>query len=164
MNEKELTILVAPKITGSTITKIIEQDGFYIIHFVNNEYYETKDIQHMLVGAGPLLVYIETKEIFETGSGQIPSYCIESYYKTGTIYVNPSNKVKITEFNDINNKSKAIMLLKKSCTLSTIESKEIVENATNEISSVIELESEYKAKKVVSTLISAKFKADQIWQ
>lgn len=118
----------------------------------------------MLVGAGPLLVNIETKKIFETGSGQIPSYCIESYYKTGTIYGNPSNKVKITGFNDPNNKSKAILLLKKLCKLNTIESKEIVEKAINEISSVIELEPEDQAKKVVSTIINANFKADQIWQ
>jgi len=164
MDNKELRDLVAQNVIGSTITEITEQDGFYIIHFVNNEYYETKDVQYMLVGAGPLLVNKETKEIFETGSGQIPSYYIESYHKTGTIYANPSNKIEVIGINDSPNKSEAILLLKKLCKISTIESKNLVEKAYNKIPSIIELESTDKAKEVTSTLKIANFIVEQLWQ
>ena len=164
MDHEELKELVTPYISGSTITEITEQDGFFIVYFVNNEYYETKDMQFMLVGAGPLLINKVTKQIFETGSGQIPAYCIESYNKTGTINSQPSNIVEIHSYNDANNKNKAILLLKNQCSLNTVVAKEIVEKALNAVSSTIELESIEQAEQALKALSKSGFRAELLWQ
>ncbi len=164
MNNKELKDIVAPCIIGSTITEITEQNDFFIVYFVNNEYCETKDIQLMLVGAGPLLVNKKTKKIFEIGSGQTPTYYIQSYHKTGNINSQPTNIIKIKNYNNPSNKAKAIMLLKMQCSLSTSDAKDIVEKALNAVSTDVEIESNTQAEKVLKIFAASGFVVEITWQ
>ena len=164
MDKSELKILVSPYMIGSTVTEITEQDEFYIVYFVNNEYYETKDPLQMLVGAGPLLVNKKTRNVFETGSGQVPSYCIESYHKTGSINSTPSNILLIRSLSSSINKSESILLVKKLCDLNMTCAKEIVEKALAEIETKIEMESEDKTKETENKLNLSGFHAEQLWK
>jgi hypothetical protein len=95
MNEEQARKSVEPLIEGCTITEVQDYEDIFAIHFVNNEYYKSKNILDMAVGAGPTFVEKETGKITQTGSGQGVQQYVEAYRACGDFFASLGSSVII---------------------------------------------------------------------
>ncbi|MDH3347191.1 MAG: hypothetical protein OEM02_03705 [Desulfobulbaceae bacterium] len=162
MNEEELKVLIQPVIEGCTITGIEDYGDIFAIHFVNNLYYESKRIEDMEVGAGPIIYIKSTGEIIETGSGRSAELYVRAYRECGDVYGRPSENIKIQNIDKDIDKKKAILELKSVLGIGLRESKELVSLVSNKGTAIITLSSESDAEMAVNKLGNLGFKVKQI--
>ena len=58
---------------------VVEFDEGWMFHFVSKKYLETKDIQHRLIGSGPVIVGKENGDVYQGGSGYTEDEWIEQF-------------------------------------------------------------------------------------
>lgn len=163
MVESEAIDLALPNLDGSTVTEVTRIDDFYIIHFVNDEYYKSKNISDMKVGAGPILVNENTKEVFLTGSGQVPIICIRAYKECGDINAVLTPTVEVFGWEEGANKVQATKYIKNITGIGLKESKNIIDIALNNKVARFRVSTVKEAEEAVSIITKYGFKCKQLW-
>ena len=162
MNEQKLKEIVQPVITGCTITTIEDYGDIFAVYFVNDKYYESKRIEDLLIGAGPIIYIKSTGEIFETGSAYSAEFYVTSYRECGNVYGRPGEYIKIYRIDTDENK--AIFGLKAVLRIGLKECRELLNSIAHEGSVTIFLNSEEDAEMAVKKLCDQGVRAKQIWR
>jgi hypothetical protein len=160
MNIEEAQELVSPLIPGSTVTKTEDFGDLFAVHFVNDEFYASKKIEDMMVGAGPMMVEKATRAVFETGSGQSAAEYASAYKECGSVYGVPSSSICI--FGAVEENT-AILNLKSALSIGLKEAKDLVNSirAGDEVS--LDFDSPSSAAQVVEKLNKYNFSCKQLW-
>jgi len=164
MNEAEVIDLIRPTIEGCTITEVEDFGDAYAIYFVNDEYYKSKKIEDMKVGAGPVIYIKNTGEIFRTGSGQTAANYIKAYRECGDVYGRLSNTIEITGLPKGYDEKNAMINLKSIVGLGLSEAKEQVERIINEGRIEVTLNNEWEAEEVLKKFTNSGFKVKLLWK
>lgn len=126
MNQSEAEKLAQKALEGSTITEVEDFGDIYAIHFVNDEYQKSQNIEDMAVGAGPMICIKGSGEIFRTGSGLNSEQYVLAYRECGDIYGNLSAAIEIQKLPQEIDNAHCILSLKKIVGVNLSESKKIV--------------------------------------
>jgi ribosomal protein L7/L12 len=160
MNIEEAVNLVKPLIMGSTITKTEDFGDLFAVYFVNDEYYASRKMEDMMVGAGPMMVEKKTATVFATGSGQSAAEYAAAYKECGSVYGRPSSSVSIS---GSENDKAAILNLKSILSIGLKEAKNLVASINSSESVIINTESLAEAEAIVNKLKQKGFVAKQVW-
>ncbi len=160
MNVDEAENLVKPLIIGSTITRTEDFGDLFAVYFVNDEYYASRKMEDMMVGAGPMMVEKKTGQVFQTGSGQSAAEYATAYKECGSVYGRPSSYVSISSSE---NSKAAILNLKSVLSIGLSEAKNLVGSISRDEPVVINAGSSAKAKNIVNKLNQKGFIAKQVW-
>ena len=160
MNIDEAENIVKPLIPGSTITKTEDYGDLFAVFFVNDEFFASKKVEDMMVGAGPMMVEKSTGAVFETGSGQSAAHYAAAYYECGSVYGLPSSSIRIF---GADAEKTAIINLKSALSVGLKEAKKLVLTIQAGEEVVFELDSPSKAAEVVEILKEHGFSCKQLW-
>lgn len=163
MNKADVIELIRPAIEGCTITEVEDFGDAFAVYFVNDEYYKSKKLEDMKVGAGPIIYIKNTGEIFKTGSGQSAENYIKAYRGCGNVYGRLSNILEISGIPKNSNEKKTILSLKSIVGLGMSEAKEIVERIIKEGKVEITLNNEWEAEDVLNKLLKTDFLVKRLW-
>jgi hypothetical protein len=163
MNKAEIIELIRPTVEGCTITEVEDFGDAFAVYFVNDEYYKSKKLEDMKVGAGPIIYIKNTGEIFRTGSGQSAENYIKAYRECGDVYGRLSNILKISAIPENSDEKKTILNLKSIVGLGMSEAKEIVERIIKEGKAEVALKNEWEAEEVLNKFLKTGFRVKQLW-
>jgi hypothetical protein len=164
MNEDQARELVEPLIKGSTITEIQDYGEIYAIHYVNDEYYKSKNIMDMAIGAGPTFIEKDSKKITQTGSGRGVAQYVEAYRACGDFFASLGNSVSVYGTLKEIDTPKTILSVKKICGYSTSESKNVVETITKGGEVELNFSSATIASEAVLKLANLGLLSKQSWE
>jgi len=164
MNEEEVKALIRPRILGCTITEVEDFGDAFAIHFVNDEYYRSKNIKDLMIGAGPVIYIKRTGDIFETGSARSAAQYIQAYRECGDVYGKPGNSLEIFGLPEGQDKKESILNLKSILGLGITESKALITLVVREGKAEITLKSEQETEDTGNSLLKSGFKAKQLWE
>lgn len=163
MNEEQAKALVKSMMDGCTIVGIEDFDELYAIYFVNNEYYQSKDISDLKIGAGPIFVEKETSAIFNTGSGVSAQFYVKAYRECGSVYGRPTSSVLMRELKNNDNPKVCIVELKHISGKTIAEAKSIYSNLANGNSVKLDFVSQDEAEESIEKLSLIGIDAKLIW-
>lgn len=121
---------------GVLINATEEFSKCFAFFYQSYKYIESRDINDMVVGHGPLIVSKETGEIFETGSAYSLEQYVASFNNTGDPMksipgwdeLGPKWNIEIVSFTSRDNSFGAIKSLKKALAKDLKEAKEILDS------------------------------------
>jgi hypothetical protein len=163
MNEEQAKALVQPMMDGCIIVDVEDFDELYAIYFVNNEYYESKDLNDLKIGAGPIFVEKETGNIFSIGSGVSAQFYVKAYRECGSVYGRPSSSVLMNELINNDNPKACIVELKHISGKTMAEAKNIYSDLVNGNIVKLDFDSEDDAEKAIEKLSLIWIYAKLIW-
>lgn len=164
MNKAEVKDLIRPRLKGCTITEVEDFGDAFAIYFVNDEYYKSKKLEEMKIGAGPVIYIKSTGEIFETGSGQSAEYYINAYRECGDVYGRLSNSLEISGIPEGYDVKKAILKLKTALGIGLAEAKTLIEKLLSDGKIEINLKNEWETEEVKGKFLNFGFKVKQLWE
>jgi hypothetical protein len=164
MNEEQARKLVEPLIEGSTITEVQDYGDIFAIHFVNDEYYKSKDIMDMAIGVGPTFVEKDSGKITQTGSGRGVSQYVEAYRACGDFFASLGSSVLVSSVSKEIDVPKTILAVKRLCGYSTAESKKVVSSVLSGNEKTLEFGSPTEAYQVLESLSQLGFSVVQKWE
>jgi hypothetical protein len=164
MNETEVVELVKPNLEGCTVTEVKDFGDAYAIYFVNDEYYKSKQLEDLKIGAGPIIYVKNTGEVFRTGSGQSAEQYIRAYRECGDVYGRESETLAITGLPKELNENEAILNLKAILGLGLAESKAFVEQIAGKGKIEVALKNESEAEEAKIKLAQYGFKVRRLWK
>lgn len=163
MNEAEARTIAEQHLDRCVITLIEDHGELYAILFVNEEYYRSKDITTITVGAGPMFIEKSTGRVFQTGSGRSVSDYLTSYRECGDLYGRRTNILEISGLDDWLDKQQAILSLKNVVGYSMTESKGAIEKLLESKMVRIEFSDEDEAMGKNRVLSESGFVVRQLW-
>ncbi len=163
MNECEVRNIVKPLLVGSTITEVEDFGDLFAVHFVNDEYYKSKRIEDMAVGAGPIICIKESKEIFKTGSGSTTEGYITAYRECGDVYGSQDKNIEISKVPVGVDKKQCILKLKKVLGVNLTYAKELAEKLWAMDAVKVELKDYWQARDTTKLLSELGYTAKHMW-
>ena len=164
MNEEQARKLVEPLIEGFTITEVQDYGDIFAIHFVNDEYYKSKNILDMAIGAGPALIEKTSGKVTQTGSGRGALQYIEAYRSCGDFFASLGRSVIINGVIEEIDVPKTILSVKKISGYSTSESRNLVSSVLDGNEAVITFGNPSTASEALIKLRELGFKSSQTWE
>ena len=164
MNEEQARKLVEPLIESCTITEVQDYGDLFAIHFVNDEYYKSKDILDMAIGAGPTFVEKGSGKITQTGSRRGVQQYVEAYRECGDFFASLGSSVLINGLSKEIDVPKTILSIKRICSYSTSESKSMVSSVLSGSEALLDFSSPASASEALLKLAELGFKTKQSWE
>lgn len=164
MNEEQARKLVEPLLEGSTITEVQDYGDIFAIHFVNDEYYKSKNIMDMAIGAGPTFIEKNSGKITKTGSGRGVLQYVEAYRACGDFFASLGSSVLLSDSSKEIDVPKTILSIKKLCGYSTADSKKVVSSVISGNKKALEFGSPVEATQALEKLNQLGFSAVQNWE
>ncbi len=156
--------MIQSRLDESTVTEVEDHGDAFVVYFVSNDYYRTRNILDLEVGAGPAICIKTTDEIFWTGSGQSADQYLEAYRNCGDVFGRLSEAIEITRFTADIDKKKAVLRLKAILGTGLSEVKEQIETMQRYGKIVVSMASDQEATNTVEKLAQAGFEARQLWR
>jgi ribosomal protein L7/L12 len=163
MNEIEVRNIVEPLLVGRTITKVEDFGDVFAVHFINDEYYKSKRMEDMAVGAGPVICIKESKEIFKTGSGNTSEGYITAYRECGDVYGSQDKSIEISIVPDGVDKKQCILKFKKILGVNLTEAKDLAEKLWAKDAVKIELKDYWQARDTTKLLSELGYTVKHVW-
>jgi ribosomal protein L7/L12 len=163
MNEIEVRNIVEPMLSDGTITQIEDFGDIFAVYFVNNEYYKSKRIEDLAVGAGPVICIKKTKEIFKTGSGITAIGYVTAYRECGDVYGSQEKNIEISKTPVGIDKKQCILKLKNVLGVNLKEAKSLTEKLWVMGSVKIELKTYWEARDASRLLSELGYTTKHVW-
>ena len=135
----------------------------FVFYYQSKKYIESGKFEEQYVGQGPVIVCKNTGKVFETGSAYSTEHYVSAFEKCGDPFGEPTNRVKITGWNEGANKVQATKLVKAISGSNLSEAKKVIDSALLNAEPSFIANTDQMASEAVVKLKGYGFDSKQLW-